>query len=99
MLFWYLGMIPIGVPKPLARLLARSLELAMPISLTDDEMTLITDAARPLAVKDRDPFLGALANELAKYPAVGPGLIHRLIRETQGKFFDPPNLNDGSKYG
>jgi len=67
--------------------------------IQDDEMTLITDAARPLAVKDRDPFLHALAAELAKYPAVGPGLIHRLIRETQKQFFDPPNLNDGSKYG
>ena len=43
-------------------------------------------------------FLCALAAELAKYPAVGPGLIHRLIRETRGKFFDPPNLSGLAKY-
>jgi len=67
------------------------------ISLTDDEMTLVTDACRLLAVKDRDPFLRALAAEIAKQPAVGPGLIHRLIRETQRQFFDPP-LSTASKY-
>ena len=52
---------------------------------------------RRLAVKDRDPFFRALAAEIAKHPAVGPGLIHRLIRETQRKYFDRPNLF-ASKY-
>jgi hypothetical protein len=37
------------------------------------------------------------AAEIAKQPAVGPGLIHRLIRETQRQFFDPP-LSTASKY-
>jgi hypothetical protein len=44
-----------------------------------------------------DPFLRALAAELAKYPEIGPGLIFRLIRETQRRFFDAPNLS-GGKY-
>jgi hypothetical protein len=29
--------------------------------------------------------------------SIGPGLTHRLIRETQRKYFDPPNLS-GGKY-
>ena len=67
------------------------------ISLSDDELSAITDACRPLRLQDRDPFLRALAAEIAKQPAVGPGLIHRLIVETQRQFFDPLNLS-GGKY-
>ena len=36
------------------------------ISFTDDEMTLVTDACRPLEVKDRGLFLRGLAAEIAK---------------------------------
>jgi len=28
----------------------------------------------------------------------GPGAVHRLVRETQRQFFDPPILSSVSKY-
>ena len=59
------------------------------IALSDTELEQVMSACKPLAVRDRGPFLRALADEIAKHPAVGPGLIDRLIVETQRKFFDP----------
>ena len=47
------------------------------ISFTDDEMTLVTDACRPLEVKDRGLFLRGLAAEIAKYPKIGLGACAR----------------------
>jgi hypothetical protein len=59
----------------------------------------VLDACKPLAPKDRDPFLRALAAELEKrLRDIGPGLVHRLVRETQRQFSEPPNLSSLSKY-
>jgi hypothetical protein len=57
--------------------------------------TLIAISA-PVSHEMRDPFLRALALELEKHPATGPGLIHRLGRELQPQFFDP-NVAIGSR--
>jgi hypothetical protein len=35
-----------------------------PIALTDAQLTAVFDAARPLAVRDRDAFLQAVAEAL-----------------------------------
>ena len=68
------------------------------IALDDAAMAAVLDAARPLAVRDRDPFLRALAQELAKHGDIGPGLIHRLAADLQRRFFNPPVFHSASKY-
>ena len=63
------------------------------VSLSDTELTAIMDAARPLAPGDRDAFLRSVAAELAQYPdELGPGVVHRLVREVQRRYFDPPSF-------
>ena len=69
-------------------------------SLSDDELRIVMDCAQPLAPQDRDAFLRDVAAELAKHPdELGPGAVHRLVRETQARYFDPPSLNGGAGAG
>ena len=70
------------------------------VQLSDDEMSVVLDACKPLAPKDRDPFLRTLADELERHREVGPGKIHRIVRHMQRRYYDPPNLSgsDGGKY-
>jgi hypothetical protein len=62
------------------------------LSLSDSEMTALMQASRPIRPEMRDAFLEAVATELGRYLEVGPGLVHRIARETQRRFFDPPDL-------
>jgi hypothetical protein len=55
-----------------------------PIALTDAQLTAVFEAARPLAVQDRDPFLQDVA---------------RAIRTVQRKHFDPPRLDHEPRLG
>jgi hypothetical protein len=71
-----------------------------PIRLTDNELTAIFQAARPLRPHDRDAFLQAVADQLSTCPEIGPGAVARVCKLAQRAFFDPPNLEHGdySKY-
>jgi hypothetical protein len=53
-------------------------------------------AARPLRVDVRDAFLQAVASTLANCTEVGPGVLYRIVAETQRRFFDPPDLSRGA---
>jgi hypothetical protein len=65
----------------------------MPVSLSDDELAIVMDCAAPLALKDRDVFLHDVAAALAKHPGeLGRGAVHRLVREMQRRYFDPPSF-------
>ena len=64
----------------------------MPLKLSDDELAAVFDAARPLPVDLREPFLLAVAHALGNGGEIGPGLVHRTVRELQRQFFDPPDL-------
>jgi hypothetical protein len=64
----------------------------LPVRLSDDELNTVMQAAAPLAVAQRDPFLRAVANSLAGYKEIGPGTVFTVCRELQKQFFDPPNL-------
>ena len=66
----------------------------MPIALSDDELQIVMDGARPLAPHDRDAFLRAIAHQLSRQPELGPGTVHRLVRETQRLYFEPPRFAD-----
>jgi hypothetical protein len=49
-----------------------------PIKLSDDELSAVLAAARPLDVRVRDAFLQQVASELARCDEVGPGVVHRV---------------------
>jgi hypothetical protein len=72
-----------------------------PIRLTDSELDAVMAAARPIAVHRRDEFLQEVASELQRCGEIGPGVVFKICRETQRRFFDPPNLGSGHwhKYG
>jgi hypothetical protein len=58
-----------------------------PIALTDAQLTAVFEAARPLAVRDRDAFLLELAAALAGVPDPGDGDVARAIRAVQRRHF------------
>jgi hypothetical protein len=70
-----------------------------PIRLTDDELTAVMSAARPLAVERRDAFLQAVAHQLSGHNVIGPGVVHRVVAETQRQFFDPPEFTRAAGSG
>jgi hypothetical protein len=68
-----------------------------PIALTDSQLDAVFEAARPLAVHDRDPFLQEVAGLLQGITDIGDGDVARAIRAVQRKHFDPPELNQGAR--
>ena len=70
-----------------------------PLHLNDDEMSVLMSLAGPIEQQRRPQFLQEVAQELeAKRQAgeVGEGLVHRLARTIQRKYFDPPQLPNAS---
>jgi hypothetical protein len=62
-----------------------------PIVLTGDEAAAIATAAKPLSRDQRDAFIKAVIASLVTAPERGPGVVHRIIREAQRQYIDPPN--------
>lgn len=52
-----------------------------PIRLTDAELDAVMTAARPLAPHLRDAFLQQVADALASYTEIGPGIVARVCRD------------------
>jgi hypothetical protein len=66
-----------------------------PPQLTDDEMSVLRSLAEPIDQQRRPQFLQEVAAELeAKWQAgeIGEGVVHRVARTLQRKFFDPPEF-------
>jgi hypothetical protein len=71
-----------------------------PLQLNDEEMNVLLALAGPIDQQLRLQFLQEVAQELeAKRQAgeIGEGSVHRLARQIQRRFFDPPQLGE-SKY-
>ena len=66
------------------------------ISLSDDELAAVMDAARPIPARDRDAFLRDVAVELAKYAELGPGIIARVVGKIQRQHLNPPRYAHGT---
>jgi hypothetical protein len=62
------------------------------IHLDDDEMSAVLEVCRPLPPPSRDQFLRLLAAELERHPEIGPGLIHRIARDLQRQYLNPPRV-------
>ena len=68
----------------------------MPLQLNDDEMSVLMSLAGPIDQQRRPQFLQEVAAELeAKRQAgeVGEGLVHRVGRVVQRKYWDPPQTS------
>ena len=63
-----------------------------PLPSSEDLAAIVDSAAMPLRPCDRPPFLEEVGAELSRQPTLGPGLVYRIARETQRRFFDPPGL-------
>lgn len=71
-----------------------------PLQLNDNEMSLLLSLSAPIDQQRRPQFLQEVAAELeASGPAgeIGEGSVHRLARQIQRRFFDPPQLPNASK--
>ena len=70
-----------------------------PLQLNDEEMSVLMSLAGPIDQQRRPQFLQEVAQELeAKRQAgeIGEGSVHRLARQIQRRFFDPPALPNSS---
>jgi hypothetical protein len=60
------------------------------LNLTIAERGAIASAARPLRLADRPAFVSAVLAALQGHRENSLGLVHRVAREVQRKFFDAP---------
>jgi hypothetical protein len=61
-------------------------------TLSASELDAIHAAAAPLDKRKRAAFEAAVLAALDRHAVVGPGVIHRAIREHQRAFWDPPSI-------
>jgi hypothetical protein len=66
-----------------------------PVYLSDSELKLVMDAARPLPVHARDRFLRQVAEAICAMPERGDGAVYRAIRSVWREHFDAPDLRIG----
>ena len=74
----------------------------MPLNFSAEELDLLLALARPIDQRQRDQFLQEVAAEIEAASAqtgVGPGLgvLHRVGRVVQRKYWDPPQLLNAGK--
>jgi hypothetical protein len=63
---------------------------AQPISLTDDELTIIMTAVAQLQPQDREQFLRQVAQVVGALPARGPGSFYRVVTAIWRQHYDAP---------
>jgi hypothetical protein len=90
------------VPQPTApRSLAQPEALAMPpLSLDDDELSILMHLAEAVPVEHRDAFLRNVAEALGAYSVLGPGIVSRTAASLQRRYITaPPSMGaERSKY-
>jgi hypothetical protein len=57
-----------------------------PLSLSDEELSLLRSLAEPVANGQRRAFLQAVALELANWTQPGPGVTYRVARDVQRRY-------------
>jgi hypothetical protein len=72
-----------------------------PLSFSTEELDLLLALAAPIDQRQRDQFLHEVAAELDAAAAQtgverGLGVLHRVGRVVQRKYFDPPELPNAS---
>ena len=64
--------------------------------LCPDQVDAVLRAARPLASADQEPFFKEVSSALADLSDLGDGVVHRIIRDVQHRYWGSPNLGYGS---
>jgi hypothetical protein len=73
--------------------------MSKPISLSDEELTIVMNICAPLQPQERSQLLAKLAEHLRGAPGIGPGALHRLVRELLRPIWRPPVVkNDPPSY-
>jgi hypothetical protein len=67
-----------------------------PLALTDEQMSAVMRGAAPLRPQDRDAYLRQVAEQLRGQEPLGDGVVGRVVRDVQRKFWDPPHLGQAS---
>jgi hypothetical protein len=66
------------------------------MQLTDKEMAVLLTLAGPIEQSRRSEFLLEVETELqAQAGEIGEGSVHRIGRQVQRRFFDPPQSREG----
>ena len=60
--------------------------------LSSDQIEAVLHAARPLPPASHAAFLEDVSSALTDLGDLGDGVIYRVIRDVQKRYFDPPNL-------
>ena len=60
--------------------------------LSSDQLETILRAARPLARGDHDAFIADVTEALANCAELGEGVVHRVVRDVQRRYWSPPAL-------
>ena len=58
-----------------------------PLKLSNDELDAVMQAARPLPIDMRDPFLQAVAHALSGHDVIGPGVVHQVRQRAAAAIF------------
>jgi hypothetical protein len=69
-----------------ARLALARGRLMPPLSLSDEELSLLRSLAEPVAYGRRGEFLQEVAAALRACPQPGPGAIYRIARDVQRRY-------------
>ena len=72
-----------------------------PLALDDAQITTIMRSARVLAPRDRDEFMRSVAQVLQQQPELGDGIVARVCREVQRRYWRAPEVEArgaGGKY-
>lgn len=56
------------------------------LRLPEHDFDRLMQAAQAIPAPDRDAFLKEVAAELGQHEVIGPGLLHRIIREAQQRY-------------
>jgi hypothetical protein len=62
-------------------------------------MSMLMRLSEPLAPVDRSKFLADVAHELKDTAEIGDGLVGRVGREVQARYFKPLDLSRGTGAG
>jgi hypothetical protein len=65
-----------------------------PLALTEEQLTIVMDGARPLAVADRDGFLLLVAEQLGALSSISNAAVRNAVVSAQRAFFTPPLETD-----
>ena len=69
------------------------------VRLSDQELSVLMDMAQPLTPKARGEFVRACCQILGKCEFFGTGVVYRVAREVQKRFWAPPDPRPTPKWG